>query len=175
MTIFGLTLSEIGIQLLGFVAMAFGIGSFQAKKRVYILLMQSIASLLWVTQFLLLGGFTGAALNFIAVLRGATYMQKGKYKWASGIWMPIIFSVLLIVMGIFTWEGFISLLPTGAMVVSSFALFMTDERKIRYLSLIVSPPWLVYDIITGTIAGTLAEVFSLTSIIIAIYRFRKKD
>lgn len=173
MTIFGISIFDIGIQLIGFLAMAFGIGSFQAKKRVHIILIQSIASCLWVVQFALLGTFTGAALNLIAIFRGITYMFKGKYKPFSGIWMPIIFSSLFIAVGILTWEGPISLLPTFAMTVSSFALFITKEKAIRLLSLAVSPPWLVYDVLAGTIAGTLAEVFSLISIIIALIRFRK--
>jgi len=175
MTVFGLTLPQLGIQLIGFVAMALMIASFQARKRATMILIQSIASCLWVAQFVLLGGFTGAAMNLLAIARGVVYLQKRKYRWASERWIPALFGVLFVLTGVLTWEGPISLLPMFSMVLSSVSLFISEERTIRLLSLIASPPWLVYDFLTGSAAGTVSEVLSFTSIVIALIRFRKKD
>ena len=175
-----MTPPEIGVQIVGFVAMAFGIGSYQPKRRVFILLMQLMSSALFSTQFALLiamgptAPWTGLILNLIAVPRALIYAMKEKWSWVKQLWLPFVMSAAFITAGILTFGGPLSLLPMAAMVLSSFALYLSDERKIRILSLFVSPLWLVYDFMANSLAGALNEAFIIVSIVIALIRYRQK-
>ena len=169
-----ITLFDIFVQLLGFGAMALGICSYQAKTRRGILLMQLSAAALWTSQFFFLGKYTGTALNLVLIVRNLVYMQKDKHAWVRSKYVPIITAAAFILCGIFTWEGFMSVFPTAAMVLSSISLYITEERKIRIISLFVSPLWLIYDAWSFSIGGTVSEIFTIISILIAMWRFRKK-
>ena len=171
-TLFG----QIIVQSIGFVAMALGIASFQRKKRNSIIAFQMSASSLWMLQFILLGGYTGAIQNGIAIVRGAFFAQKDRLRWVSSRITPAIFITAFIIAGIFTFgaEGPITLLPVAAMIIQTVALFCNNENRIRYLSLMVSPLWLIYDFRTGTVAGVICESFTICSIIISLIRFRTK-
>lgn len=162
---------DIGIQAIGFVAMAVGILSYQAKKRNSILFLQIISSSIWAIQFILLGAYTGAFMNLIGVARNIIYSKKDKISAFNSSLVPIIISAFFIFGGVFTYSGFLSILPVVAMIISSFALYSTEERKIRLLSLFVSPPWLIYDAISGSIPGVINELFTICSILIAVFRF----
>lgn len=169
-----LTFFDAFVQILGFAAMGLGIGSFQLKTRKGILFMQLVASLLWTTHFFLLGKFTGAALNGVAILRNAVYMQKDRFSWVRSAAVPAVTGAAFVLCGILTWDGFMSIFPTAAMVLSSVSLYITEEKKIRIISLFVSPLWLIYDAWSFSVGGVAAEVFTIVSILLALWRFRTK-
>ena len=175
---------QVFIQCVGFAAMAFGIASYQARRRSSIILIQVLGSLLWSTQFILLGQWTGAILNMLSILRGIVYVQKTRWAWVRSLWVPIGFSAAFTAAGILTVPGmltgtatlpdfFLSLLPVFAMILSSFALYITGENRIRLLCFFCSPLWLIYDLIGGSMAGVCTEAFSMVSILIGLYRYRK--
>ena len=101
-------------------------------------------------------------------------MQKEKHAWARSKAVPAATIAAFILCGVFTWNGVMSIFPTAAMVLSSVSLYITDERKIRIISLFVSPLWLVYDAWSFSIGGTVSEIFTIISILVAMWRFRKK-
>ena len=167
---------KILIQSIGFLAMAIGILSFQRKRRAAIIGFQMTASTLWSIQFLLLGGYSGTIQNVLCIARGFVLVQKGKRKWADSYYTLAAIIFCFAATGFITvgLEGAWALLPIGASIASSIALFMDKEEILRKLSLIVSPLWLVYNVHTGSIAGIVAETFTIISILIALYRFREK-
>ena len=86
----------VGIQLIGFVAMGLGIGSFQAKRRTTILAVQIVGSLLWCLQFFLLNSPAGLANNAIGILRNTVYSQKEKHAWVNSRLVPAFFILLVL-------------------------------------------------------------------------------
>lgn len=166
----------IGIQLIGFVAMGLGIGSYQAKRRTTILTIQMTASVLWCLQFFLLSSPAGLINNALGIVRNTVYTQKERWAWVRSIAVPIVFCVVAIAAGIysFTLEGVVAFLPMLAVIIQTAGYYITNERVIRICSLFVSPLWLVYDAIQLSAAGVLCETLTIISIIIALFRFRQK-
>ncbi len=161
-------------QIIGFFAMGFAIGSYQLKNRVSIILAQNFSNAFWVIQYLLLGAYSAVVVNVIAIIRNAVYSLRGKYKFADSIWVPVFSAVAFIISGIFTYETPFDILPCVAMVLASFAFFMKNEVYIRYLSLTVAAPWVVFSAYSGSIAGVLSDSITFISIIVAIIRYRKR-
>lgn len=166
---------EIGIQMIGFIAMALDCFSFQAKKRKWILLIQIAACVFWILQMLLLGGYTGAAMNLLAIGRAVVFMLKDKYQWAQSKWTLFITISAFIGAAMMTYENLLSLLPMGAMIVLTVALYLSDERKIRVIALLSVPLWFVYDFNIGSYAGIASEIMNFSSILIAMARYRKNN
>ena len=121
-------------------------------------------------HFLLLGVLSGSALQFVGGIRNLAFvrLENQKNKMLIAI---ITFCVLFTLFGIFTWEGPISLLPIVAKNVSTIAFAMSDTRKIRLIEFPTYGLWLFFNIVSGSIAGTINASLSLVSIAIAIIRF----
>ena len=159
-------------QVIGFVAMFFGIASFQLRQRSKILWMQTASNLIWALQYLLLGSYSAVLANTVATARNVIYCYRGKIKLAESAIVPIVSSALLVTCGFMTYTTPFDILPISAMVVSSIAFFVKDEQLIRYLSIFVALPWLIFGIYAGSIAGILSDGISFISIIVAIFRYR---
>ena len=164
-------------QLIGFVAMFFSLISFQAKSRGGIIALQILSNSILVVQYFLLGYSTGemyysaVVANFIGLIRNAIYSMRGKWRISRSRIVPAVAIVLFIVSGIFTYKTPFDILPVFSMCVSSVAFFMREERLIRYLSVLVILPWVIYSIYAGNIASIISDSLNLISVIIAILRF----
>lgn len=160
-------------QTVGFVGMLLVFVSFQQNKRERITLWQMIASLVWVLHFGLLTAWSGMAMNAIGAVRGFVFSKKGA-PWASGAFWPYLFSALSVICCAVTWESLLSLLPTAANVISSFALWMDRPKTVRRLTLPASWMWMIYNLLNRSWAGLLTECFCTGSVLIAMARFDRK-
>ena len=166
---------EIVAQILGILALAAGILCYQFNSRRKILVMQIVASVLFIANLALLGGFSGALLNVHGIARALVYDQRDRRRWAGSFWWPVLFSVLAAVCVAVTWSSWIDLFPLVGTLFSTVSLWQRDPAKIRLLTLPSPPCWFLYHFMAGSIGGTLNEVFVLASILVAMIRYRKKS
>lgn len=73
------------------------------------------------------------------------------------------------------WAIILSILPTVSILLHSSAFFLSEERKIRILSLVGSPFWFVYYTASKAYGSPVGDVLSMASIISAMIRYKKKD
>ena len=165
-----MTVYDITAQLVGFVGFIAVFASFQMKSRSHILLLQLIGGLFFAFHFGLLGAFTGAVLNIISVVKVLLFRHySGPHRPA---WPPHLIAVLLIGATAFTWSGWVSLLPMIGMLALNYGFWRHNEQTMRRSAAIASPVWLVYNVINFSIAGIITELFVISSIAIALWRFR---
>lgn len=167
---------DIVTQGVGFLGAAFNFLSFQQNRRSRIIGFQIVAALLFITHYIFLGftkgedAFSGAALNFIGLTRSIVFINNDK-KWAkSPLWL-VFFIIVSTIAGVLTWESWYSFLPSTAMILTTISYWMKSETKIRFITFPSSPCWLVYNIITGSVAGIVTECVVMSSLIIAIMRY----
>jgi hypothetical protein len=167
-----ITANPLIVQLIGFVALGVAVLVYQFNTRKQILIILSLASLLFSIQFFLLGAYSGAVLNLINVARNYCF-QKYRYRKRSAIilWGFIgIFSVATAL----TWQGPLSLLPAIGMISGAFANWQLKAKHIRLLSLVSPPAWFIYALAVHSYAAMLGEVLILTSILVGMYRLDRK-
>ena len=80
----------------------------------------------------------------------------------------------MLIVGIFTWDGIESILPTVAMMLTTVAFFLSNPTYIRRLNLPSSPMWMIYNLINKSYGGILTECFVMTSLLVAMFRFDRK-
>ncbi len=166
-------------QILSIIAMAIAILSYQAKKQKTFTSIQLVSTTLFAVSFLLLGATTGALLNFIAAVRALIYVNKQKLHADRPIWLAG-FTVLYIGAYIMTFTVFgkpltainfiVEILPVIGMVASHLALYINSDRAVRRFSLVSSPVWLVYNIVSVSVGAIICESISIVSIIIGMFR-----
>ncbi len=160
-------------QAVGFVGMTLAFISFQQNKRERITFLQMLASVVWTVHFGMLGAWSGMAMNAIGIARGFVFSKKSA-PWASKAFWPYAFSAVSVVCCLVTWENWTSLLPTVAMVVSTFGLWADKPKTVRRLNLPGSWLWLAYNFINRSWAGLATECFNTASILIAMFRYDRK-
>lgn len=168
-------------QIFGTVAACIIIASFQFKDVRKLLAMQIVSSVLFGLQFLFLNAYAGLACNVVgAGMRIAVFFRDkngtlpgekaGKSPLASPWYWG--FALLFVLVGILTYDGLPSLIPSAAMCIFTYATWNADPKLIRKLNFFVcSPLWLAYNVFTFAIAGIVTETMNMISVAVSWYRF----
>lgn len=173
MSILGLKIDALFVaaQLVGFLATGMGVASYQTKHRSNIIIRQIIANTGWIIHYLMLGSYSAVVANSIGTVRNILYSFRGKYKFADSKLIPTISIIIFVISGAITYKDAFDILPTFAMIVASIALYIKDEKIIRYLSILLPVSWLLYAIRHFSIAGVISESLVLISVVVSIVRY----
>jgi len=161
---------QFAIRFFGIVGLILCIIPFQFKKHKHIVLCKMVSEISFAVQMFLLGGYTGALVDLVSGARNFLFyklVEKGK----STLPVIIAFGIVVIAIGITTWEGAISLLPVMAKLITTVSYGMKNERLLRYITMPSCFFWIAYNIIMGGWEGMIGDSLSLLSILIAIYKF----
>ena len=165
-------------QVIGFIAMALIIISFQIKKPVMMVLMQCAAQVCFTVHFFMIGSVSGAVQNLISVVRGV-FLASGVKALRSRPMMFVfagIYAVSPVVMGLVIPGKSIEILdflPAIAMMVNTFCIWDLNSKRHRLSQLFVaSPLWIAYDAISRSYSGIITELFNAVSSLIFLIRIR---
>lgn len=159
--------------------MCINVLSYQAKTQKGVIFMQALASVLFFVNYLIIGAYTGAVLNLVAILRGVVYGFRERFHAEKGIWLAV-FCVIYALTYVMTFTVFskpftlenalIELLPVIAVTAGTVAFKMGTARHVRLSVFVNSPSWLVYNFINFVIGGIICESIAIVSAIIGIIR-----
>ena len=166
---------DLLIQAIGFAGVAFYVASYQIKSNKALFACQLTGCALFCLQFFLLGAFTGALSLIINALSHMLLIKIDDWPWVrSKVTLGVIIA-LLVVVSIFTWDGWISLLPLASVTATRIGYWTDNAQKIRLSQFIGSPLVLVYDALIRSWGGVLNESITLLSIIVSVIRFGWKN
>ena len=158
------------IQAIGFLGLALGIVAFQFKKHRGIVLCKMSSELVFAIQYIFLGAWTAAILDGISVIRNLLYTNFVKRGRSTA---PVIVGFVLFVLatGVATFDGWLSLLPIGAKLLTTVSYGMKNERLLRFITLPSCIMWSIYNLYVGSWGGALGDMLTLGSLLIAVYKF----
>ena len=158
------------IQLIGFVGLATSILAFQFKKHRGIVLCKMSSELIFALQYILLGAWTAAVLDGISVIRNTLYTNFVKRGRST---TPVIigFGLFVVITGIVTFDGWLSLLPIAAKLLTTISYGMKNEKLLRFITLPSCIMWSIYNLQVGSLGGALGDTLTLVSLLIGIYKF----
>lgn len=164
-------MNGIIIQSIGFIGVAFSIASYQTRSNKSLFLFQLISCLIFTAQFLILGAYTGALSLMINVLRNLLLLRIGDWKWVRSKLTLSVILMMLVAVTVYTWEGWLSLLPLMSVGITSIGYWTNNAQKIRLSQMFGSPCTLLYDALICSWGGVLNESIALVSIVVSIFRF----
>lgn len=166
-------------QALGLIGMTLNLISFQLREQKKLIRLQFFSSIIFTVHYLLLGATMGCILNMIGICRAFVFSHKEK-DWARKKgWLPLfIAAYFLVYILTFTILGkeptaynlLLELLPAIGMTATTIGFYLENAAKVRLLSLMNAPTWLVYNVISHSIGGALTEIFCLISVVVGIIR-----
>lgn len=168
-------MSELAIQAIGFVGVAFFIASYQIKSNKALFLCQLMGCIVFCIQFFIMGAYTGAVSLIINIVRNLLLLKIKDWKWVGSKVTMFVILAMLLAMTIYTWDGAISLLPLISVAATTIGYWTNNAQKIRLSQFIGSPCVLLYDILIRSWGGVLNESITLISIIVSVIRFGWKE
>jgi len=159
-------------QCLGIVAIVLGFLTFQMKSREKLVVMQIAVTLSFVLHYLLIGAYSGMALNSVAMIRNIIFYFVGRDKPVPK-YLSILFAVLMCLMGILSWQAWYSVFAVLGLLINSYCMSFSNPQNIRKSILVTSPMVLVYDCFVLSIGGIVYESVAIVSAAIGIVRARK--
>ena len=185
---------DIFVQVLGFVGIGLNLIAVQFNKYRTIIFFKTMGSLLFALQYFLLGAYTGMVMDLIGSIRNIIFTLNVKNKRSNKGYV-IFFACLTAIAGIITiamtwdvskirWTDDVKLATILMVVISALSIFaklistisysIANPHKMRLLNLPSAGCWLIYNFVAFTLAGTINEIMTLGSILIAEYRFRNE-
>lgn len=179
-TFFSGSYLEILAQILGIFAFATSVLSFQMKTYRSIMIVQSICAALFTIHLglMFLSGhadaLAGCAGNGICLVRDLIFLFLGEREERRPWLKAVIFSIIMVISGIFTWSSPVSLLCMIGLILNTVSFSIKDPQKVRRTILFAAPLFFVYELLNASIGGSINEVVSFTSAVVGLIRFRSK-
>lgn len=162
-------------QIIGLLAVAILLLSYQQKKRSGIILLNVISRCLYITQYLMLGAFSGAVMDVLgavaSVIAGkkhSAFVKKHLKAVVALVFGAIGAVGLAMALGSNNPRDFFSL---GAVLLQITALWLTREKNIRIVSLTAVPLWFVYNVSSHALGACVGDLLSGCSIVLAMIRY----
>ena len=133
-----------------------------------------LANIVVAIQFFLLDAITGGVVSIINAIRCIVFYIYKKKNMKPSIITLIVFEVIEIISGCFSWQNIWSLIPILLTTFYTYSIWQDNIELIRLATGIVGGGWAIYDVIVKAYVGVIQEIAQLISAIIAIYRSKKK-
>lgn len=166
-------------QIIGLLAVATFLLSYQQKERKNIILFNTVSRCLYILQYIFLGAYSGAVLDVLGAISSVVAGKKHAefIKKHTKAILIIINTCIVVAGGVIalynkSWLDMFSL--TGVLLHTS-AFWISSERVIRRVSLLGSPFWFVYNFLSRAYGSAIGDVLTICSIVIAMIRHRNEE
>ena len=159
-------------QIVGLLAVATFLLSYQQKKRKNIIVLNSTSRVLYIIQYIMLGAFEGAVLDVLGTISSVVAQNKDKdiiRKYLKIVFIAI--NAVIFIVGLLLYKNIFSLFPVIGVFLHTSAFWISDEKTIRKVSFLGSPFWLVYNLVSCAYGSAIGDVLTMLSIGVAIYRY----
>jgi hypothetical protein len=178
-----ITNEQIGM-ILSICGMLVTVFSFQLKKKSLLLLAQTVGSAFYLVSYIFSKGGIAVILNVIFIIRNFLFIAVKENKeramlLCSLLWVSYLVSYICYILfnSLTLSEKLWNLLPVIGSFFGTFAVTKSSANALRAWKSLDSVSWLAFNlrIGLGALGGIIGEIFNLTSICIAILRFKKEE
>lgn len=166
-------------QIIGLTAVSTFLLSYQQKKRNNIIILNTISRCLYILQYLLLGAFSGAVLDILGAISSVVAGKKhtGFIKKHTKMVLISINLCIIIAGGVIAIynQSWIDLFSLTGVLLHTSAFWLSSEKIIRRVSLLGSPFWFVYNLLSSAYGSAIGDILTMCSIIIAMIRHKNSD
>ena len=178
-----MTNEQIGM-VLSLCGMVINVFSYQAKRKLPLIILQTVGSTLFLISYMFSGGGIGVVLNVLMLARNfLVIFYKPKTKKQLYVFCGSLFASYTIAYVVYTVvanEGLVNniwnVFPIIAAIFGTIAFMYTNVNMLRVWKYGDSVCWLTYNmrIGIGALGGILGEILNIISLTVGIFRFRDK-
>ncbi len=169
-------------EIIGAIAVIEGFFIYYSSTRERMLICKFVSDTLWLFNYLLLGGYTGALLNLIAMGREFVFYHRDKRTFARSPLWPVVFLLITLIspaVSLFSGnEGLYALLPAFGSMFGVLAFYQMKPNMTRTLGFCSQLLWLIYGICLLNYSAIVCNSVLLVSAVVGSIRAHvrgKKD
>lgn len=171
-----LTLTYILSQIFAIITYTLFITTYQLKDRKSILICNFIALVSATISYLFLNAYSGVAMQLIAIIRNIVFLTNKDNNSKNNFVTLIIFFILTTIFTIYTYNGFLSIMPYLGTNIYTYSVWQKNVKTYRWLGIPIEICWLIYNIYIKSLFGIIFESILFTFVIIGIIlMYRKKE
>ena len=161
-------------QMIGLFAVVTFLLSYQQKKRIGIIIFNTVSRCLYILQYVLLGAYSGAVLDILGAISSIIATKKDSKFIKKHLKLVItVINGAIVILGLIVYRTPLDLLPIAGVLLHTTAFWIDDEKIIRRVSLTGSPFWFVYNLLSRAYFSAACDIFTIVSIVVAMIRYRK--
>lgn len=168
-----MTVELIG-KVAGYLAIVTSVIIYQQKTRPRLLICKAIADALWITHYLLLGAYTGAAVTGVALVREILFFKTDR-KSKLGKLALVCFLCISIGCSALTWSTWFSVFAMLGSLLSIVSFWIGEPKISRRLSYPISACMLTYGVSNGSVAVLINEILVMSSSTYHILKYDRKQ
>lgn len=164
---------ELAGKVAGYLAIVTSVIIYQQKTRSRLLIFKGIADILWITHYLLLGAYTGAAVTGVALVRELLFFKTDRRSRRGKIAL-VCFLCISVCSSILTWGSVFSIFALMGSLISIVSFWVGEPKLSRILSYPISACMLTYGVSNGSTAVLVNEILTMLSSTYYILRYDRK-
>ena len=169
-----MTTQEIIAQVFSAIAYILFLFCYHGKNMKSLLTIKLTADIFGTMSYILLGAYSGMAMNIISGIRGIIYLNNDKKFFKHKIWM-FIFMFISLFSAVITWKSFYSILPAIAGAISTYSLWQKNIKVARIIALLINILLFSYNLCVGSYPGMLGEALGFISVTSALLLHKEKE
>lgn len=156
-------------QIIGVAAATFNVSAMYLKEKKNILKLMIISSIAFAVNMFMLGGISGGIISLIGALQTFINYQYDKREIKYPKWLIILYMIIAVVCGMFSYKTLIDILPVICSVLFSVSILQNKEKNIRRTMLLMFILWTIYSFAikayTTAIVDAIQSVLTMVAIV----------
>jgi hypothetical protein len=162
---------NILIQVLGLLALTSWVSSVQLKKKGDILLLQILASVFYCLHYGLLNATSASVVSIVSILRLISIYLIEKKGRKVNVFVLVLFIVLLLGVGVATYNGLLSLLPIFITILYTYGTWQPNTKILRIIFFICGWIWIYFNYNVGSYILIIGNALEIISGTVSFFRF----
>lgn len=188
-----MTIGEIMAQIFALAGLGSNIASVQCKRRIWVLLFQISANVLYAVQYVFLDAWPAFVVSIVSALECVVvyyYANRALTKAAEKVAaksdsnvgratnstakmpLPILILIMALttVFGLMDYTDVLSLVPVAVTIAYSWAVWQPNLRIFRIIAMLIPVGWFIYNMHVGAWVSMCTAVVEFCSALAAIVR-----
>ena len=162
-------------KIAGYIAIVASMLIYQQKTRKNLLICKAVADVLWIIHYFLLGGYTGAIVTCVALVREVVFFRTDLRSKNSKLILAC-FLCVSVVCAALTWGNIFSVFAMLGSLLSIVSFWLGEPKVSRIMAFPISICMLIYGVSNGSVAVLINEVLVMISSALGLLLLdRKKE
>lgn len=162
-------------QIIGYIALIIYVSGYAFKDDNKLKVIFSVSNIFWIIHYYLINAQTAAVTTALITMRNLLSLNADGFSRRRKLLTAWVFTLLLVVAGVVTWNGWISLVPVCACVAATFAMIYLNALRLRQVLLLIDLTWLVHACVVVSFGGFVYALSAMAVNAVTLYRLRETD
>lgn len=160
-------------EIAGYIAIVASVLIYQQKTRKNLLISKAVTDVLWIIHYFLMGGYTGAAVTCVALVREVVFFRSDWRNKNSKLILVVSLCISAVCTAL-TWDGVFSIFAMLCSMLSIVSFWIGEPKVSRIMAFPISGCMLIYGVANGSVAVLINEVLVMISSVIGILQHDRK-